>query len=109
MGIRIRGKRPGIGRLVIYRVNLSPLNSMKKTSASPSSAKSPEPIIPEQFEKLALHFAIAHLHTAHQQARFADAPRLVIAIGRALKSADGARRHKDGLIARAKARHDSHR
>ncbi len=63
---------------------------------------------PAALERVALQCVIAHLQVARQQAEFAGAPRLVIAIRRALKSADGARRHKDGLLARAED-HDRNR
>jgi hypothetical protein len=53
-----------------------------------------------QLQRVALKLAISHLEAAREQAGFAATPRLVAAIRRALKSADGARRHMEGKLAR---------
>jgi hypothetical protein len=53
-----------------------------------------------QHRRIVLRLVVSHLQAARDQAGFAQTPRLVLAIRRALKSADGARRHLDGKLSR---------
>ena len=54
-----------------------------------------------QGRRAVLRLVIRHLEAAREQAGYTETPRLLKAIRRALKSADGARRNLDNRLSRA--------